>query len=287
MPRKPSTVDGRRKTANRGAESAAKIGGRSTEDGRRSTAALKAPRTMRRTRIDKLLVEKGFFESRERSQRSILAGKVLVNEQVIDKPGTLIRPDAHVRVIGEEKYVGRGGYKLEAALDAFAIDIRDCICLDVGASTGGFTDCLLQRGARRVIALDVGHNQLAWKMRTDPRVQVVEGFNARMLGPDAIGTMVQMAAVDVSFISLTLVLPPIFSCVNKGGLVVALIKPQFELEPHLVGKGGIVRDDSLRLQAVQKIERFAKTELHRDWLGSIESPILGAKGNKEFLACLR
>lgn len=247
---------------------------------------LSGPRPVR-TRIDKLLVEKGFFDSRERSQRSILAGKVLVNEQVVDKPGTLIRPDANIRVVAEEKYVGRGGHKLEAALDAFAIDVTDWVCLDVGASTGGFTDCLLQRGAKRVIALDVGHNQLAWKIRTDPRVQVVEGFNARLLGPAAIGTTVQMAAADVSFISLTLVLPPIFECVNKGGLVVALIKPQFELEPHLVGKGGVVRDESLRLQAVQKIERFTKAELHRDWLGLIESPILGAKGNKEFLACLR
>jgi 23S rRNA (cytidine1920-2'-O)/16S rRNA (cytidine1409-2'-O)-methyltransferase len=242
---------------------------------------------MRGTRIDKLLVEKGFFDSRERSQRSILAGKVLVNEQVIDKPGTLIRPDANIRVVAGEKYVGRGGHKLEAALDAFHIDVTDWVCLDVGASTGGFTDCLLQRGAKRVIALDVGHNQLAWKIRTDPRVQVVEGFNARLLRPAAIGTTVEVAAVDVSFISLTLVLLPIFECVNKGGLVVALIKPQFELEPHLVGKGGVVRDESLRLQAVQKIERFTKTDLHREWLGLIESPILGAKGNKEFLACLR
>jgi 23S rRNA (cytidine1920-2'-O)/16S rRNA (cytidine1409-2'-O)-methyltransferase len=241
----------------------------------------------RRTRIDRLLVEKGYFDSRERSQRSILAGKVLVDERVVDKPGTVVSPDAKIRVVAEEKYVGRGGYKLEAALDSFAIDVTDWVCLDVGASTGGFTDCLLQRGAKRVIALDVGHNQLAWKMRTDPRVQVVERFNARMLGPDAIGTTVQLAAVDVSFISLTLVLPPIFNCVNKGGLVVALIKPQFELEPRLVGKGGIVRDESFRLQAVQKIELFAKAQLHREWLGFIESPILGAKGNKEFLACLR
>ena len=247
---------------------------------------LSGPRRVR-TRIDKLLVEKGFFDSRERSQRSILAGKVLVNEQVVDKPGTLIRPDADSRVVAEEKYVGRGGHKMEAALNAFHIDVRDWVCLDVGASTGGFTDCLLQRGAKRVIALDVGHNQLAWKIRTDPRVQVLEGFNARLLGPAAIGTTVQMAAVDVSFISLTLVLLPIFECVNKGGLVVALIKPQFELEPHLVGKGGVVRDEFLRLQAVQKIEHFTKADLHRDWLGLIESPILGAKGNKEFLACLR
>ena len=247
---------------------------------------LSGPRRVR-TRIDKLLVEKGFFESRERSQRSILAGKVLVNEQVVDKPGALIRPDADIRVVAEEKYVGRGGHKMEAALNAFHIDVRDWVCLDVGASTGGFTDCLLQRGAKRVIALDVGHNQLAWKIRTDPRVQVLEGFNARLLGPAAIGTTVQMAAVDVSFISLTLVLLPIFECVNKGGLVVALIKPQFELEPHLVGKGGVVRDEFLRLQAVQKIEHFTKADLHRDWLGLIESPILGAKGNKEFLACLR
>jgi 23S rRNA (cytidine1920-2'-O)/16S rRNA (cytidine1409-2'-O)-methyltransferase len=241
----------------------------------------------KRTRIDKLLVNQGHFESRERAQRSILAGEVLVEERVIDKPGTLVKPDAAVRVIAQEKYVGRGGYKLEAALDHFAINTTDLLCLDVGASTGGFTDCLLQRGVRQVIAIDVGHNQMAWKIRSDPRVEVREGLNARVLGPELIGTTVQLAVIDVSFISLTLVLPPILRCVEVGGLVVALIKPQFELEPNLVGKGGIVREEQFRLRAVNKIRLFVTEQLHREWLGIIESPIQGAKGNREYLACLR
>jgi 23S rRNA (cytidine1920-2'-O)/16S rRNA (cytidine1409-2'-O)-methyltransferase len=241
----------------------------------------------KRTRIDKLLVDHGYFESRERAQRSILAGEILVEERVIDKPGTLVKSDATIRVIAEEKYVGRGGYKLEAALDHFAINATDLVCLDVGASTGGFTDCLLQRGARRVIAVDVGHNQVAWKIRSNPRVEVREGLNARVLTPELIGTTVQLAVVDVSFISLSLVLPPIFRCVEAGGSVVALIKPQFELEPNQVGKGGIVREQQFRLRAVSRIRLFAAEQLHREWVGVIESPILGAKGNREYLACLR
>jgi 23S rRNA (cytidine1920-2'-O)/16S rRNA (cytidine1409-2'-O)-methyltransferase len=241
----------------------------------------------KRTRIDKLLVDHGYFVSRERAQRSILAGEVLVEERVIDKPGTLVKSDAAVRVIAEEKYVGRGGYKLEAALDHFAIKATDLVCLDVGASTGGFTDCLLQRGAQRVIAIDVGHNQAAWKIRSDPRVELREGLNARVLSPELIGTTVQLAVVDVSFISLTLVLAPILRCVEVGGLAVALIKPQFELEPNQVGKGGIVREERFRLCAVGRIQSFITEQLHRELVGVIESPILGAKGNQEYLACLR
>ena len=241
----------------------------------------------KRIRIDKFLVDHGYFNSRERAQRSILAGHVLVEERVIDKPGTLIKSDAVVRVVAEEKYVGRGGYKLEAALDHFIINTIDLVCLDVGASTGGFTDCLLQRGAKKVIAVDVGHNQLAWKIRSDRRVEVREGLNARTLSPELIGARVQLAVVDVSFISLTLVLPPIFACVETGGVAIALIKPQFELEPHQVGKGGIVREEELRMRSVSKIQLFVVEQLHREWLGVIESPITGAKGNREFLACLR
>jgi 23S rRNA (cytidine1920-2'-O)/16S rRNA (cytidine1409-2'-O)-methyltransferase len=241
----------------------------------------------KRIRIDKFLVDHGYFDSRERAQRSILAGHVLVEERVMDKPGTLMRSDAAVRVIAEEKYVGRGGYKLEAALDHFSINTIDLVCLDVGASTGGFTDCLLQRGARKVIAVDVGHNQLAWKIRSDPRVDVREGLNARTLSPELIGTTVQMAVVDVSFISLTLILAPIFACVETGGVAVALIKPQFELEASLIGKGGVVRDERLRLQSINKIQLFVVEQLHREWLGVIESPITGTKGNREYLACLR
>ena len=198
-----------------------------------------------------------------------------------------MKEDAVLRVIGEEKYVGRGGYKLEAALDFFAMDVNGLICLDVGASTGGFTDCLLQHGARKVVAVDVGHNQLAWKIRSDPRVEVYEGLNARTLAPDVIGTTVQLAVVDVSFISLTLVLASILSCVKSEGALIALIKPQFELEPHSVGKGGIVREEQLHQDAVLKIRHFVTGQLKREWVGVIDSPISGAKGNKEFLACLR
>lgn len=241
----------------------------------------------KRIRIDRLLVDHGYFDSRERAQRSILAGQVLVEEIVVDKPGTLVRSNAAVRVIAEEKYVGRGGYKLEAALDHFGISPIGLVCLDVGASTGGFTDCLLQRGAGRVIAIDVGHNQLAWKIRADERVDAKEGVNARNLSPELIGTQVQLATVDVSFISLTLILPPMFSCVQQGGAVIALIKPQFELEPSLVGKGGIVRDEQARLRSISKIRDFVVGQLDREWIGVIESPITGAKGNREFLACLR
>jgi 23S rRNA (cytidine1920-2'-O)/16S rRNA (cytidine1409-2'-O)-methyltransferase len=161
------------------------------------------------------------------------------------------------------------------------------VCLDVGASTGGFTDCLLQHGARRVIALDVGHNQLAWKIRSDPRVDVREGVNARNLSPELIGTRVRLATVDVSFISLTLVLPPILTCIEQGGSVIALIKPQFELEPNQVGKGGVVRDEQARQSSVRKIQNFAVEQLQREWVGFIESPIAGGKGNREFLACIR
>lgn len=161
------------------------------------------------------------------------------------------------------------------------------MCLDVGASTGGFTDCLLQHGARRVIALDVGHNQLAWKIRSDPRVDVREGVNARNLSPELIGTRVRLATVDVSFISLTLVLPPILTCIEQGGSVIALIKPQFELEPNQVGKGGVVRDEQARQSSVRKIQNFAVEQLQREWVGFIESPIAGGKGNREFLACIR
>ena len=241
----------------------------------------------KRIRIDKILVDHGYFDSRERAQRSILAGHVLVEENVIDKPGTLVKSDAAIRVVAEEKYVGRGGYKLEAALDHFGISTADLVCLDVGASTGGFTDCLLQRGAKKVIAVDVGHNQLAWKIRSDVRVEVKEGLNARTLSPELLGTRVQLAVIDVSFISLTLILPPIFACVETGGVAIALIKPQFELQPNQIGKGGIVRDKELHLRSIKKIQLFAVEQLQREWLGVIESPITGAKGNREFLACLR
>jgi 23S rRNA (cytidine1920-2'-O)/16S rRNA (cytidine1409-2'-O)-methyltransferase len=241
----------------------------------------------KRVRLDKLLVDHGYFETRQRAQRAILAGEILVEERVFDKPGTLIRPSATIRVTASERYVGRGGYKLEAALDGFRINPAGRRCLDIGASTGGFTDCLLQRGATEVVALDVGHNQLAWKIRSDPRVRVIEGVNARFLSSANFETRFGLVVADVSFISLTLVLGPLFECLAETGEIIALIKPQFELDAKRVEKGGIVRDPANRTAAVEKIRNFVTGVLGRHWLGMMESPILGTKGNQEYLAWLR
>jgi len=243
--------------------------------------------TSKRIRLDKLLVDSGYFDSRQRAQRAILAGEILVAERVFDKPGSLVLPDAAIRVTAAERYVGRGGYKMEAALDSFGIDPSGRRCLDVGASTGGFTDCLLQRGASEVVTVDVGHNQLAWKIRSDSRVKVFEGINARFLAAEQLGANFSLAVADVSFISLTLVLRPIFKCLEQTGEIVVLIKPQFELDAKRVDKGGVVRDATNRAAAVEKIQNFVTGQLGRQWIGVIESPILGAKGNQEFLAWLR
>ncbi len=231
----------------------------------------------KRIRLDKLLVDSGYFDSRQRAQRAILAGEILVEERVFDKPGSLVLPDAPIRVTATQRYVSRGGYKMEAALDRFGIDPAGRRCLDVGASTGGFTDCLLQRGASEVVAVDVGRNQLAWKIRSDSRVKSAEQFGANF----------SLAVADVSFISLTLVLRPIFECLEQTGEIVLLIKPQFELDAKRVDKGGVVRDATNRAAAVEKIQSFVTGQLGRQWLGVIESPILGTKGNQEFLAWLR
>jgi 23S rRNA (cytidine1920-2'-O)/16S rRNA (cytidine1409-2'-O)-methyltransferase len=241
----------------------------------------------KRVRLDKLLVDSGYFDSRQRAQRAILAGDILVAERVFDKPGSLVSPDAPIRVVAPERYVGRGGYKMEAALDHFGIDPAGRRCLDIGASTGGFTDCLLQRGAREVVTVDVGHNQLAWKIRSDPRVKVFEGINARFLSAELLGANFSLAVADVSFISLTLVLGPIFECLEETGEIVVLIKPQFELDAKRVDKGGVVRNAINRTAAVERIQNFVTGSLGRNWLGVIESPILGTKGNLEFLAWLR
>jgi 23S rRNA (cytidine1920-2'-O)/16S rRNA (cytidine1409-2'-O)-methyltransferase len=241
----------------------------------------------KRVRLDKLLVDHGYFDTRQRAQRAILAGEILVEERVFDKPGSLILPSATIRVAATERYVSRGGYKLEAALDGFGINPTGRRCLDIGASTGGFTDCLLQRGAVEVVALDVGHNQLAWKIRSDPRVRVIEGVNARFLSTENFEASFGLAVADVSFISLTLVLGPLFECLAETGEIVALIKPQFELDPKRVEKGGIVRDAANRTAAVEKIRNFVTGILGRHWLGLVESPILGTKGNQEYLAWLR
>jgi 23S rRNA (cytidine1920-2'-O)/16S rRNA (cytidine1409-2'-O)-methyltransferase len=238
-------------------------------------------------RLDCLLVARGFFESREKAQRAIMAGEVRVGDSTADKAGVRVVEDAAISVKAAERYVGRGGLKLEAALEQFAIDPTGLVCLDIGASTGGFTDCLLQHAAAKVWAVDVGHSQLDWKIRSDPRVVVREKLNARYLTRADVPEPAALCVMDVSFISLTLILPAAFEVLTPSGVIIALIKPQFELGKNEVGKGGIVRDAAGHERAVEKIREFVCDSLHKAWCGVIESPILGGEGNKEFLACLR
>ena len=239
---------------------------------------------MKLERVDVLLVEKGLCESREQAKRLILAGEVRIGDRVIDKPGQKLAEDSALEVREKPKFVGRGGIKLEGALQAFGIDPTAWVCIDVGASTGGFTDCLLQHGAAKVHAVDVGTNQLVWKLRNDPRVVVKEQFNARHMVPEDLGEKVRLAVMDLSFISLTKVLPAVFSVLDDEGSVVCLIKPQFELDREDISKGGIVRDPALHERAVEKIRRFVVDECRREWRGLIASPITGTDGNQEFLA---
>lgn len=242
---------------------------------------------MKRERIDKLLVEKGLAESRTKAQALVMAGVVLVDEQRVEKPSEQFAIDAPIRVKHADdpasQYVGRGGLKLEAALREFQLNVEGAVCLDVGASTGGFTDCLLQNGALQVFAIDVGHNQIDWRLRNDPRVMVQEGVNARYLQPEDFPVRFHLAVIDLSFISATKVLPAIVPLMREGGSIVTLIKPQFEVGRGEVGGGGIVRDAAKREQAVETVNRAA-TELGLDVAGVIESPIQGAEGNVEFLA---
>ena len=238
-------------------------------------------------RADALLVSRDLCDSREQAKRLILAGEVMCGTNVVAKPSTKIPTDAEITVKERPKFVGRGGLKMEGALDAFQFDPTGMTCLDVGASTGGFTDCLLQRGAVKVHAIDVGTNQLVWKLRSDPRVIVKEKFNARHMTPEDIGEPIDLAVTDVSFISLTKILPPMFSTLKDDGQIICLIKPQFELEREDISKGGIVRDPELHQRAVDKIHRFVTEELEHTWVECIASPITGTDGNREFLAWLR
>jgi 23S rRNA (cytidine1920-2'-O)/16S rRNA (cytidine1409-2'-O)-methyltransferase len=238
---------------------------------------------MKKDRIDALLVARGLCDSREQAKRLILAGEVRSGDHVIDKPSTKVAEDAPLVVKEKQRFVGRGGFKLEGALDAFRIEPNGWVCIDVGASTGGFTDCLLQRGAVRVHAVDVGTNQLVWKLRNDPRVIVKEQFNARHMVPADIGEKVRLAVMDLSFISLTKVLPAVFGVLENGGSIVCLIKPQFELRREDIAKGGIVRNPELHERAVTKIKEFV-TSCGCIWKGLIPSPITGMDGNQEFLA---
>src|ERR1700720_1189940 len=240
----------------------------------------------KRIRIDNLLVERGLFESRERAQRSIMAGEVKIGEETAAKPSQLVDLDADVTVAEPQRYVGRGGQKLEGALDHFRVDVADKVALDIGASTGGFTDCLLQRGAKKVYAVDVGHGQLDWKLRNDPRVVVLEKINARSLSREHIPELVDVCVIDVSFISLTLILPNAFNLITSTGVILALIKPQFELQRSEVGKGGIVREPDLHRKAQDKIVAFVTHSRHVV-TGIVPSAIKGADGNQEFFACIQ
>ncbi len=243
-----------------------------------------------KTRLDKLLVARGLVPSRERAQALILAGKVLVDGQKIEKAGASVNSDIPIRLLGGDlRYVSRGGLKLEKALQFWKIDVAKRVCLDVGASTGGFTDCLLQHGAARVIAVDTGYGQLDLKLRQDPRVRLLEKTNARYLKSQDVGEMVDLITMDVSFISATLVLPavvkasmPAEEAQRRGRKVVVLVKPQFEAGREQVGKGGIVRDESAQLAAVERV-RKSLIELSCSRTDFIDSPILGAEGNREFL----
>lgn len=237
-------------------------------------------------RIDLLLVEQGLARSRQRAQAFILAGKVYVNGSIVDKVGTKVPVGAALTIRGNEiPYVSRGGLKLEAALDHFQITVSGFRCLDVGASTGGFTDCLLQRGASAVTCIDVGYGQLDWKLRHDPRVTLLERTNIRYLQPEALPYCVDLVTIDVSFISLRIVVPAVLKFLKPGGFIITLIKPQFEVGKGAVGKGGVVRDPQQHQGVIENLKLFFQN-LGLQVQGVVPSPILGPKGNKEFLLFL-
>jgi len=246
------------------------------------------PSREKRQRLDVLLTERGLAASREQARRLIMAGAVIVGEQRIDKPGAFVNPAALLRIkdAARSRYVSRGGDKLEAALHAFGIEVIGIVALDVGASTGGFTDCLLQHGATKIFAIDVGYGQLAWSLRQDPRVVNLERCNIRTLDPGLLTEIPTLAVIDASFISLVLILPKVLTLIGPRGTVVALIKPQFEVGKGKVGKGGVVRDPALHAAIITRLRAQAE-----DWgvevKGVSESPLLGPKGNKEFFICLQ
>ena len=243
---------------------------------------------MAKERLDQLLHRRGLCDSREMAKRLILAGEVRVEGlQGNLKPGQKVEEDAEVVIKNRPRYVSRGGLKIEKAIEHFEISPSGKVVLDAGASTGGFTDCVLQHGAEKVYAFDVGKNQLAWKIRQDPRVVSREGFNIRHMEPSDLPEAVDLIVIDVSFISLTLILGPVFDVLKPNGDVLCLIKPQFELRKEQVGKGGIVRERSLHEEAVEKIRSFVVDEMGKSWQGFTESPINGTDGNVEFLAWLK
>jgi 23S rRNA (cytidine1920-2'-O)/16S rRNA (cytidine1409-2'-O)-methyltransferase len=242
-------------------------------------------------RLDKLLLARQFVPTRERAQALVLAGRVLVNEQKVEKPGSSVAEDAAIRILGEDlRYVSRGGLKLEAALERWKIDLTGRFCLDVGASTGGFTDCMLQHGAEHVLAVDTGYGQIAQKLRSDPRVTLMERTNARYLNPGDLPAGISFLAMDVSFISATLVLPAVIAAAfgnhEQSAEAVVLVKPQFEAGREHIGKGGIVRDPAAHALAIDKVHTCV-TSLRGVDIEVADSPVLGAEGNREFLLYAR
>jgi 23S rRNA (cytidine1920-2'-O)/16S rRNA (cytidine1409-2'-O)-methyltransferase len=237
---------------------------------------------MEKQRLDRWMVEHAVAESREKAQGLIMAGEVLVDGVKATKAGQSVAPDARIEVLTKPRYVSRGGLKLEGALSRFSLDPTGLICADFGSSTGGFTDCLLQSGAAHVFAIDVGTNQLDWRLRSDPRVTVLEGVNARYLEPAELGRPIDLAVCDVSFISATLIIPAMLRVLREnGGCLVVLVKPQFEVGKGLVGKGGIVRDPALHEESCGKVRKFIEDAGFKTDI--MESPITGAEGNREFL----
>lgn len=239
---------------------------------------------VQKERLDRLLVTRGLAETRAKAQALILAGQVFAGEQRLDKAGQLVLSDAALTLKETLPYVSRGGLKLAAALAQFEVAVEGKVCLDIGASTGGFTDCLLQRGAARVVALDVGHGQLDWKLRNDPRIEVREHVNARYLQPQDFNELFDVAVLDVSFISLTKILPVLPPLLARPAWVIALVKPQFEVGRSEVGRGGIVRDEAAQQRVVQEVCACAES-FGMQTRGVMDSPILGQDGNREFLAC--
>ena len=240
----------------------------------------------KKSRLDQLLVGRGLFPSREQARRAILAGEISVASRLVDKPSELLDEQTAIAVKPTRKYVGRGALKLESALDYFDIDLEGKTALDIGASTGGFTDCMLQRGIEKVYAVDVGYGQLDWKLRNNPRVSVLEKVNARFLTRDHVQEVVDVCVIDVSFISLTLILPNALALLKRDGVILALIKPQFELQRSEVGKGGIVRDPRLHQKAQDKIVAFVN-DLGHVVADIAPAALKGADGNQEFFACIQ
>ncbi len=241
---------------------------------------------MQRERIDKLLVDRGLADSRTKAQALVMAGSVLVDEQLVIKSSEKFPLGAHIRVKQRSeagRYVSRGGLKLEAALREFQIDVSGLVCLDVGASTGGFTDCLLQHGARQIVAVDVGHNQIDWKLRNDPRVELREGVNARYFSVSDFDQRFDLVTIDVAFISVTKILPAVVPLLSNTGRILTLIKPQFEVGKGEVGKGGVVKEPAQHERAISTVNAEAES-LGLKVLGVITSPITGAEGNVEFLS---